>query len=464
MKMKSNADTTPASEFARFTGEMTFNDLSVEVREKVKDMIMDQIGIQLACATLPWSKTLIHVIQELGGNQVSTVAYYGMKTSAEHAAFCNASFGHGFEIDDIHTRATNHPGCLGIPTTLSMGEWVHTDGKEFITAAALAMEVMLRLTLLAGTPLLRQGQNTHPPTAAFGLAGGAARLLGLDHNGILNACTLAGSYSIAGLREYTVSGGSLKRTYAGIPAQIGIRSALLAKYGMTGPPTILEGRWGLLRVVCGLEKPDLRSLTHGLGKEWLLLETSHKRYAACYYTHAAIEACQKLKAANDFSVSDVDSVTVGVADNAIRHTGTIREPKDILSAQFSLGFTTALVLAKGSAGFHDYTEENLRDPKVLGLAHRIHMVVDPQAESEYPYRWSARVTIRLKDGREMTEYVNSFKGFADDPMTRDDLEEKFRDLTGPFIDSSHQDRMLSTIGKLDQMPDIAPLAHQLVVR
>lgn len=453
-----------AYELARFAREMRFDDVPINVRERVKDIIIDQFGIQLACATLPWSKTLLHVIQELGGNPVCTVAYYGMKTSPEHAAFCNGSFGHGFEIDDIHLSATNHPGCLGIATTMAMGEWVHANGKELITTAALTMELMLRITQIAATALLQKGKNTHPPTAPFALAAGAARLLGLDQQGIMNAASLGGSYSLAGLREYTVSGGTLKRTYGGLPSQIGIRSAFLAKHGISGPPTILEGRWGLFKVVCGLTDPDLRPLTSGLGQDWLLMGTIFKRHAACYFLHTAIEACLKLRSKGGFVAADVDSVTLGASDVGIRHTGGAKEPKDVQNAQFSLAFAAASVLVKGSFGFYEDIEKNLSDPEVLSLSRRVQLVVDPQADSEYPSSWPSRVTIHLKDGRQMSEYVSKIKGDVEDPLTREDLKNKFRDLTAPLMSQMQQDRIVSAIENLEQLRDVAQIMNQLVVR
>lgn len=461
--MTATADGKPAAyELARFAREMNFKDIPVNVREKVKDLIIDQFGIQLACATLPWSKTLLRVVQELGGNPVCTVAYYGMKTSAEHAAFCNGSFGHGFEIDDIHLSATNHPGCLGISTTMAMGEWVHADGEELITTAALTMELMLRITQIAATALLHRGQNTHPPTAPFALAAGAARLLGLDQQGILNAASLGASYSLAGLREYTVSGGTLKRTYGGLPAQIGIRSALLAKHGISGPPTILEGRWGLFKVMCGMPDADTRPLTDGLGRDWLLTGTIFKRHAACYFLHSAIEACLKLRATEGFSVANVDRVTVGASDIGIRHTGGAKEPTDVQSAQFSLAFAAASVLVKGSFGFYEDIRKNLSDPEVLHFSRRINLIVDPQADSEYPSSWASRVTVRMKDGREISEYVNKVKGHVENPLTREDLKHKFRGLTAPLMSQDRQDRLLSSIENLDHLPDVAQLMNQLV--
>jgi len=128
------------------------------------------------------------------------VAYYGLKTSPEHAGFCNGSFGHGFEIDDINLAGCTHPGLHGYSTALAVGEWVRADGKEFITAAALTMELMLRLTQIAG-PYCCGRVRTHISDSALWFGGWSCQALGLDQQGILNASAIAGSYSIAGLRS-----------------------------------------------------------------------------------------------------------------------------------------------------------------------------------------------------------------------------------------------------------------------
>jgi len=446
---------------SQFAYQLSYDDLSSDVVQKVKDLTIDQIGIQVACASLPWSKALVRTVQELGGNPLSTVVYYGFRTSPESAGFCNSSFGHGFELDDTHTRAINHPGCLGVPSAMAIGEWLHVSGRDFITAAAVAMELVLRTTLVSGAPLIEMGCNTHPASAPPGIAAGAAKLLRLDEEGILNAMGIAGSHAALGLREYASTGGTLKRTYGGVPVQIGIRGALLAKHGLTGPPTILEGKWGFLRVVC--KQTDFSPILDGLGNEWVILETGIKRYCACLFAHTAIEGCEKIRQENAFAPDEIKMVTVGACKLGLLHVGTIREPRDIGSAQFSLAFSVALNLVKHGNSIQQYTEKNLTDPDVLRLSRQIRLVEDSEAEQEFPAKWASRVTIELKDGRVLSQYVNSVKGQWMDPMTHEDICEKFRELTAPMLSKVQQERLIKTMESLEDLPDISTLARQTVV-
>src|SRR5689334_11289532 len=103
-------------EVARFVSELRYEHLPKDVIERAKDLILDQVGIMIALATLPWSKAIYEYVRDWGdATRESTVAHYGYKTKAENAVFANSSFGHGFEIDDIYTAGQSHPGCIVVP-------------------------------------------------------------------------------------------------------------------------------------------------------------------------------------------------------------------------------------------------------------------------------------------------------------------------------------------------------------
>ena len=432
------------------------------VFEKAVDLLIDQIGIQIACATLPWSKETARMVEELSGRPVSTVAYYGFRTSPDNAAFLNSCFGHGFEMDDTHLRVVNHPGCLAIPPALAVSEWRRLSGREFLLGVVIGLELICRVSAVTGAILLRRGHNTHPPNAPFGIAAAAARLLGLGEDGILNAMAIAGSHAAAGLREYNQTGGTLKRLHGGIPAQAGVRSALLARQGITGPPTILEGKYGFCRVFC--DQTELGPMLDGLGSDYVFTETSFKQFCTVYFIQAPLEAAQRIIARDGPDVSRIRSIVVGTSKEGVLHAGTIVEPRDVNSAQFSMAFSMALRFVKGGNGFAEYVPENLTDAAVLALARKVRVEVDAEAEADYPARWGGVVTVEMEGGQRYRKRVRSIRGSPDHPMSREDLKEKFRSLTAGRLSSAAAEALLDVIENVEDLDDVTRLANLLGAR
>jgi 2-methylcitrate dehydratase PrpD len=229
---------------AQFIANTRYNDLSDEVIEKTKLLILDQLGCQLAFATLPWNKTIQNYVRDRGSSrQESTVAFNGFKTSAEDAAFANAVFGHGFEMDDTELHTASHPGITVIPPVLALGEIEKITGKDLLTAIVVGYDVFIRIGLTTRS-MIDRGFHTTAVLGPLGAAAASSKVMGLGADTVINALAIAASQA-GGLAEYTESGGSVKRVHAGFAAQSGLRAVLLAKAGLTGPPTALEGRKGL---------------------------------------------------------------------------------------------------------------------------------------------------------------------------------------------------------------------------
>jgi len=447
---------------ARFAATLELSHVPRAVLDKAIDLLIDQIGIQMACATLPWSKQITRMVQSLGGRPDCTVVYYGFRTAPDNAVFLNSSFGHGFEMDDIHQRVVNHPGCLAIPPALALAERHRLSGRDVLLGVVLGLELICRVSAVTGAILLRRGHNTHPPNAPFGIAAACARLLGLGEDGILNAMAIAGSHAAAGLREYTHSGGTLKRLHGGIPAQAGVRSALLAAEGMTGPPTILEGRAGFCRVFCDQE--ELGPMVDGLGADYVFTETTFKEYCTVYFIQAPIEASRRIMERHRPDPGQIKEIVVGTSEEGILHAGTIVEPRDIGSAQYSTAFSVALRFVKGGNAFREYVPENLTDAEVLTLARKVRLEVDAEAERDYPDRWGSVVTVVMADGTRYRERVRSLHGSPDDPLSRDDLRAKFRRLVAGRLSAANADALLEHLENVEALDDISALANLLAAR
>jgi 2-methylcitrate dehydratase PrpD len=238
---------TSAELLADFVYRTNFDDLPEEVIKMSREMVLDQLGVELACSVLDWNKKVLKYVKDLGiASDQSTIVGSGVRSSAEYAAFVNATFGHGFEIDDFTPAAIAHPGCVAVPASLTVGEREHLSGKGLLTGVALASEVITRVGESGMKWMLARGFHETCILGVFGASAVAAKMFGMDPRHIAYAMSIAGSHA-SGTTEYTQSGGDVKRVHAGIGANAGIRSALLARNGLTGPLTILEGQRGVLQ-------------------------------------------------------------------------------------------------------------------------------------------------------------------------------------------------------------------------
>jgi len=442
---------------AQFAVQLKYSDLPAAVIEKAKEIALHAWGVQLAGSTLPWGKSAYRHVLDQGGSPKSTILNYGVKTSPMNAAFANGTFGHGFEMDDNHASTGLKGGCVVAPTVLAIGETQLCTGQEIILAIVIAYEVMTRIALSASPALFSGPHHSTGTCGPFAAAAATGRLLRFDEKTMLNAFSIAGGHS-AGLHEAPLTGrGELKRIYGGMAASNGIRAALLAKEGLTGPTTMLEGKLGFCHAFG--DTPNLAALTAGLGSEWQILRVHYKIYAQDGYIQPMTEALERMVKQYKFSADDVAEVIAGCGHHAHDQVvGVIREPKDLTSAQFSANFSLALFLVKGGAGFHEYTEDSLNDPRIIALSKTIHTALDDEIEQEWlkTRPRGARITVRLNSGKTYTDIVPNLRA-----MTVDDVNEKFRRLATVVISAEKCEKLLTTVRNLEDVRDISTLTPLL---
>ena len=175
--------------------------------------------------------------------------------------------------------------------------------------------------------------------------------------------------------------------------------------------------------------------------------------------HSAIDAMLKLVAAHDIRADDVAVIIMGTNRQSISHLAA--EISDITSAQFSAAFGLALTLIRGSNWFDDYTEETIRDQKILNLAKKVTMEIDPEVERDFPAKRAARVTVKLKNGTAYQEKVDYCKGLPQNPLTRKELEQKFRGLASAVADKDRVEEIISVVHGLEKQNDTSALISLL---
>ncbi len=205
----------------------------------------------------------------------ATVAFFGDKMSPDDAAFLNSTFNHANESDDTHLKSPTHPGGIATPASFALGEYTACSGRDLLLAMIAAYEVQIRISWACSPYLIYRGH--HPPVGVgpFGGAAAGAVLMKFDKELTTNALGIAGSHS-AGLIEYTKTGGSVKRIHSAIAAQAGVRAALFAQAGITGPYSILEGEKGFCKTFGG---PDV-NIDSSHRRPWKHVSSSRQRLEA----------------------------------------------------------------------------------------------------------------------------------------------------------------------------------------
>jgi len=435
-----------------------YQDLPPEAIEKAKDCILDQIGVELIGSTLEWNRIAYQYVADMGGRGESTVVNYGIKVPALDAAFVNATFGQGCELDDVGFAAGGHPSAATVPVALAMGEKLRSTGKDFLTAVVVGCDVMYRLLAAVRPSSGRRGFHSHGIGAPFGAMATAARLLGLNDGQMLHAFGIAGMHS-SGTMEYDQTGGEVKRVIAGIGARSGIQAALLAQRGLTGPPTIIEGKRGFLKVFADEVEPD--EITRGLGRDFKIMRIWFKIYPCVATVQGVIYTLSKLIEEHRFGADDIDEIRVGISDTSLSHGGAIYEPRDTASAQFSLPFSLAIRLLKNDNDLSFYMDPKLwSDPKVLALAKKVKSYADPNAKKDQNY--NTTMEVKLTNGRSYKAFEAYPPGSPLNMVSREVLREKFRKMARTVLSEQRIDTVIDAVDRLESCDDTAQLLRLVV--
>ena len=445
---------TLAEELAGFAIQQ--NEFPQSAVREAKRIILDQLACQVMFAVSPWSIAYLDAVKSLGAGQGATVAYHGTQLSVDQAAFVNSAFGHGGEFDDTQLGSNTHSGAAIVPTVLALAESQDLNGREALEAVIVGIEIMVRIGAGAAPHLDEHGFHAPPVVGPFGAAAAACRILRTDESTCVNAMGIAGSHA-SGTREYTRSGGTMKRIHCAIPAMSGLRSAVMAQHGITGPRTIIDGDRGILHCFAG--EYDVAKVTNGLGRDYLLVETAYKPITSPWPAHAPLEAFGWLIDQHKLTPEQIAAIEVGTSSQAMKNIQTIKAPRDIMDAQYSLVYGLAVRLFRGGNKFKDYREEDLNDPRYLELSRRVTIKLDPICDEERLRlkNRSAVVTVTTTDGRRLERRVQFSKGHPKNPITDAELTEKFFDAAGPLIGQERTKEIAEAVWKLEDVAQASRL-------
>lgn len=352
-------------------------------------------------------------------------SYAGERTDVEGRVFLAAALSHITETDDLHRGSVTHPGCVVVPTAWLLGSELGRRGHAVLHAVLAGYEAVLRIGEALGPGHYRVFHNT-ATAGVFGAAAAAAQLLGLDEERWVWAFGSAGTQA-AGLWQFNQDATMSKHLHAGHAAEAGLRSALLAKGGFTGPGAILEGEKGFFRGLCPDPIPE-RVLAPAPG--WKLQETSFKPYPSCRHTHAAIDAALEIRdrmlQAGD-SPKAIAQLRIETYPAALRFTDN-PAPVSTYAAKFSIQFCVATALVQGRPTLGAFDGEHLADASVRDPAARASVAVRDAFAEAYPAHWRSAVEVVTEAGRTYLAERDGARGDPEWPMMDQELDDKARDL------------------------------------
>jgi 2-methylcitrate dehydratase PrpD len=431
---------------------LRYHQLSSEARQLVRQCVLDYVAVTLAGAGEPLSAMVLAELAEQGGAADATVFLHGGKLPALSAALVNGTAAHALDYDDVNLAMPGHPSAAILPALLALGEATHASGADLAAAFVAGYETQCRIGLLVAPAHYDDGFHATGTIGAFGAAAACAHLSKLDAEQTAHALGIAGTQA-AGLRS--LFGTMCKPFHAGKAAHNGALAARLAKRGFVARPDVLECEQGFAHTHSADFDPDRAMAPPPLGL--YLRANLFKYHAACYLTHAAIEAARSLEAEHAIIPDQVKSVRIQV-DRGCAGVCNIAEPRTGLEAKFSLRFTMALALAGADTSkLSVYSDEAADDEKLNRLRDRVTVAF----ASGWPISLT-EVEIALDDGRVVTARHDSGVPATDVNQQGRRLEEKFSALVAPILGASRADALRETIARLDEIADIGELARQCV--
>lgn len=385
-------------------------------------LIFDMIGLAIAARHTDYVRAVLASAVDGG---MCTAYGHGRLLGVYDAAMVNGTAAHGEDYDDTFEGGPIHAGAVVVSAVLAIAEKRGLDGKAVMRGIAVGTELMCRLSLVTPQALHKAGFH---PTAIFGAPAAAAAVgaaLGLDAAAIGRALGISGSLA-SGIIEYLADGSSTKRLHAGAAAQAGIRAALLAEGGFTGPLTVFEGPHGLYKAFGPSKVPDFTPLVEGLGETWIVETLAFKPYACGTMTQPFID-CSRRLAAEGIKADEIASITCKVGEGTVHRLwaplADKHRPPNGYAGKFSTPFCMAVAFIDGEAGLGQFTDERVTDPAVRALAAKISYEIDPN--DPYPRNFTGHLKATLKDGSVREFHQPYMRGGAQEPLTDAELAAKF---------------------------------------
>ncbi len=386
--------------------------------------LLDYLGATLA-GSRAVEDQLLRMIDDLGGTEpVAPLIGLKQKASVMTAALVNGIASHAVELDDGVISGIVHPGAPVFSALLPFAAKHEISGNRLIRGIVAGYESTVRIANSIQPAHKISGYHATATCGAIGGAIGIMTMTGATPELMKHALSAA-AVAAGGSLKVLEDDSQLKPFNPGHAALSAIVAASIANSGFRGPNDVLSGKAGFLEMMAGQYNPA--ALFPGDGADLSLERVYFKPYAACRYTHPAIEAALKVRSALDVDLDAIESIQVYTYELAVKHHDHTKI-SGVSSAKMSIPFSVAVALANGKAGIDEYTETQIADPRIKGLTAKVSVFPDNGFTALFPAKTGARVEMLLVDGTRQCAEVDMPKGEPDNPLTDEEVNAKFEAL------------------------------------
>lgn len=426
--------------------------LPEDVVEKVKHHLLDTIASMVSGSELPPGRAAIQFARAYGGEKIATVVGSNVLCGPIEAALANGVLAQADETDDSHAPSLSHPGCAVVPAALAAGERFPADGPQFLRAVALGYDVGTRISMtLGGQNFMNEThRDTHSLSEGFGAAAAAGCLANLNAQQMRWLLDYAAQQS-SGIAFWMRDSEHMEKAFVfgGMPARDGVTAALLVQSGWTGVNDAFSGDDNFL--LASLPKANPAGLVDKLGERFEVVRTNIKKWTVGSPIQAPLDALENIRKKRPFEPDEVKQVTVRIATDE----ASVVNNRDI--PDICLQYMLAVMLIDKTASFraaHD--NARMHDPAVLRERAKIQLVPDADLEKLLPKR-VAIVEVTFTDGAHQSERVDAVRGTAENPMGREEVVAKARDLMASILGAANSASLINKVLALESVRDIREL-------
>ena len=399
------------------------NAIPSAVRTRIEELLIDVVGLCVAARNTDYIKAVIAGVDSGGP---ATAIGHKTTYAPETAAMINGCAAHGEDFDDTFEGGPVHSSAVIMPAVLAACERFGCDGKAAFKGMVVGVEVLCRLSMVIPKAIHKAGFHPTSVLGAMAATLAVCTTMGLNRKQTVDALGIAGSMA-SGIIEYLADGAWSKRLHAGWAAKIGIQAARFGQQGFLGPRTVFEGTHGFYYAFARNAGGDYSVLTEGFGTKWYTDVITFKPYATGTMNQPYVDCALRLRQ-RGIKAEDVVSILCETAEGYVHRLWdplpSKHRPANDYAAKFSAPFNIAVAFVTGGAGLAAFTEQTVRDERILALSSKVQYVVDPN--NPYPRAYTGHVRMTLKDGSVVEERQGHIRGGAQEPLTRAEIEDKFR--------------------------------------
>lgn len=438
---------------AERAARLSWEDLPDDIRLLARQCVLDWAAVTVAGAREPLTRMLVDEVREEASRPQATVVGHGFEASVLQAALVNGAASHALDYDDVNIAFTGHPTVAVVGALLALAQARGASGRQFVAAFVAGCETICRIGLLVAPGHYERGFHSTATIGTFGAATACAHLLGADAATLATAIGIAGTQA-AGLKSQF--GTMCKPLHAGKACASGLLAARLAQRGFTSRTDVLECAQGFAAALSDDFHPEA-ALAEPPGG-YHLRGNLFKYHAACYGTHAAIEAARRLRRAHGLDDDAIRGVTVRV-DPASDKVCNIGDPRTGLESKFSLRQTVAMALAGvDTAGLESYSDANAVAPRLVALREKIRIDL---ADGRGFSITESEVEVETAGGARHLQRHDAGVPASDLAEQGRRLQAKFTSLAAPVLGAARASEVLERVQRLDELRDVGEFARLL---